>query len=97
MPRKTDPVTATVDARFLAAFHALPDGTHTGRYQTRRYVWSKSTFNTGKSWKLVAEELGGSDYISLNLYALASGTRLYPCEMPAAKVTAFIRGLVIEN
>tara|TARA_R100001369_G_scaffold2421_3_gene8042 strand:+ start:2301 stop:2441 length:141 start_codon:yes stop_codon:yes gene_type:complete len=46
---------------------------------------------------LVAEELGGSDYISLNLYALASGTRLYPCEMPAAKVTAFIRGLIIED
>ena len=82
-------MTATVDA--------LPDGTHTGRYQTRRYVWSKSTFNSGKSWKLVAEELGGPDYISLNLYALASGARLYPCEMPAAKVIAFVRGLIIED
>jgi len=90
-------VTATVDARFLDAFHALPDGTHTGRYQTRRYVWSKSTFNSGKSWKLVAEELGCSDYVSLNFYALASGARLYPCEMPAAKVIAFVRGLIIED
>ena len=74
-------MTATVDARFL----------------DRRYVWSKSTFNSGKSWKLVAEELGGSDYISLNFYALASGARLYPCEMPAAKVIAFVRGLIIED
>ena len=90
-------MTATVDARFLDAFHPLPDGTHTGRYQTRRYVWSKSTFNSGKSWKLVAEELGGPDYISLNLYALASGARLYPCEMPAANVIAFVRGLIIED
>ena len=48
-------------------------------------------FNDGKSEKLVAEQRGGGDYISLNLYHLAAGPQLYPCEMPAAKVIAFLR------
>ncbi|KIN62119.1 hypothetical protein Z946_975 [Sulfitobacter noctilucicola] len=43
--------------------------------------------------KLVAEELGGKDYISLNLYALSSGPKLFPCEMPAEKVITFVRAL----
>jgi hypothetical protein len=51
----------------------------------------------GKSIKLVAEELGGSDYISLNWYDLASGARLKPCEMPEAKVRAFVEGLVVDG
>jgi len=101
VPKKTDPLPLpegpSVDAGFLTAFHALPDGTHKGRYAGRRYVWSKTAFRNGKSWKLVADELGGTDYISLNLYALASGARLYPCEMPAAKVIAFVRELVIDQ
>lgn len=87
----------SVDAGFLKAFHALPEGTHRDRFDGRRYIWSKTAFKNGKSWKLVAEELGGPDYISLNLYALASGARLYPCEMPAAKVITFVRGLIIED
>ena len=44
--------------------------------------------------KLVAEELGGPDYISLNHYALRSGARLKPCEMPEAKVRAFVLNLI---
>lgn len=79
--------------QFLTAFHALPLGTHKGSFQGRLYVFSKSSFAHGKSWKLVAEELGGTDYISLNLYDLASGPRLYPCEMPAEKVVNFVCGL----
>jgi hypothetical protein len=41
----------------------------------------------------VAEELGGGDYISLNLYLTARGARLRPCEMPAAKVVDFVLAL----
>lgn len=69
-----------------------PSGTLTGRYETRGYVATKSVFNDGKSMKLVAEELGGNDYISLNLYLLDAGARLYPCEMSATKVTEFVLG-----
>jgi len=41
----------------------------------------------------VAEERGGGDYISLNLYRTASGALLRPCEMPEAKVVAFVLAL----
>jgi hypothetical protein len=72
-------------------------GTHTGVCHGKRYVVSKSAFNNGKSWKLVAEELGGQDYISLNLYELKSGARLYPCEMSTDKVIEFVCGLTLET
>jgi peptide-methionine (S)-S-oxide reductase len=37
-------------------------------YKGKKYGISKSTFNQGKSFKLFAEELGGSDFISLNYF-----------------------------
>jgi hypothetical protein len=47
--------------------------------------------------KLYAEELGGPDRISLNIYAPPSGEpALRPCEMPVDKVTAFVLGAVRE-
>lgn len=82
---------------FLAAFDVLPVGTFKGQSHGRRYIVSKSCFNNGHSWKLVAEELGGPDYISLNLYLLASGPRLFPCEMPTDKVITFVCGLTAEG
>ena len=81
--------------RFLTAFHALPLGTHKGLFDGKAYVFSKSTFARGKSWKLVAEELGGTDYISLNLYDLTDGPRLFPCEMSTEKVVTFVCGLTV--
>lgn len=80
---------------FLLAFSALPTGTHRATFDSKSYVFSKSKFNAGKSWKLVAEELGGTDYISMNLYDLAGGPRLYPCEMSAEKVITFVCGMVV--
>lgn len=38
----------------------------------------------------MAEELAGPDYISLNLYKLADGPRLRPCEMSEDKVICFV-------
>lgn len=69
----------------------LPLGTSTGLAHGTRYVATRSQFSGGRATKLVAEQLGGSDYISLNLYDLAAGPQLYPCEMPNAKVIAFVR------
>lgn len=63
----------------------------------RRYVVTKSCFAQARSWKLVAEELGGPDYISLNLYRTAKGGQLRPCEMPEAKVIRFVLALVPET
>ena len=82
---------------FLAAFAALPFGTFHGSAHGRDYVVTRSCIVDGRGEKLVAEALDGSDYISLNLYHLASGTRLKPCEMPSAKVMAFVCELVPDS
>jgi len=85
----------SVDPAFLAAFDALPVGGYGGTYDGRRYRIMKSRFADARSQKLEAEELGGADYVSLNLYRLASGmTILKPCEMPEAKVRDFVLKVV---
>lgn len=80
-----------------ARLAALPIGTSTGTAVGKRYVATRSLFNDGRSTKLVAEELGGGDYISLNFYDLTAGPGLYPCEMPAEKVIAFLRSYVPDQ
>lgn len=85
----------TADAEFLGAFDALPAGGYGGTYDGRRYRIVKSRFASARSEKLEAEELGGTDYISLNLYRLATGEALLkPCEMSVEKVRAFVLGVV---
>jgi hypothetical protein len=87
----------SADPAFLAAFDALPLGGYGGTYGGRRYRLTKSTYSSGRSQKLEAEELGGTDYISLNLYRLSDGTALLkPCEMPEEKVVAFVTGVVAD-
>jgi len=54
---------------------------------------SKSLFAGGRSIKLAANELGGTDYISLNLYLTRQGLQLFPCEMSIAKVITFLSDL----
>lgn len=81
----------------MQAFDALPEGGYGGTFQGRRYRITKAVMATGRSQKLQAEELGGNDYISFNLYRLADGAALLkPCEMPESKVVAFILGVVAD-
>ncbi|KIC40108.1 hypothetical protein RA27_14825 [Ruegeria sp. ANG-R] len=85
----------TVPGAFLDAIFDLPQGTFTGTAGHDRYVVSHRIMAGGKSHKLVAHQLGGPDYISLNLYLTAkSGALLRPCEMPPEKVVAFVLALV---
>ena len=83
-------MTAQIPATVISALDLLPEGTTTGTTGEKRYVASKTSFNNGRSVKVVAYELGGSDYISLNIYKLKGGARLFPCEMSVQKVTAFL-------
>ncbi|QMU59506.1 MAG: hypothetical protein GKR98_15755 [Boseongicola sp.] len=72
----------SADPAFVTAFDALPNGGYGGTYNGKRYRVVKTQMSGGRSQKLEAEELGGNDYISFNLYRLASGAVLLkPCEM----------------
>ncbi len=86
----------TLDA-FVAKFDAMPEGGYGGTFEDKRYRITKTLMATGRSQKLQAEELGGKDYVSFNLYRLADGTALLkPCEMPEEKVMAFVLGVQID-
>ncbi|GGE25367.1 hypothetical protein GCM10011390_51020 [Aureimonas endophytica] len=78
---------------FLAALAMLPVGYGEGCFAGRRYGVTLAAAPDGRRLRLFGEELGGPDRISFNLYRLGDGTpRLKPCEMPAAKVVAFVLG-----
>ena len=48
----------------------------------------------GRRRWLYGKELGGTKHISFNLYPLACGMVLRPCEMPTEQVFAFVQDFV---
>lgn len=70
----------------------VPEGWTAVTYQGRRYGLSRTSRAGGRSVSVYAEELGGVDVVSSNVYRTAAGDLLRPCEMPAAKVLAFLSG-----
>jgi len=76
---------------FAAQLDGIPDGYGEGSFDDRRYgVTLDASADRRRRW-LYAEELGGTDRISFNLYTLTDGRlALRPCEMPAAKVVDFV-------
>ncbi len=82
---------------FVSAFDRLPSGGYGGTYKGKRFRITKTVMAAGRSQKLEAEELGGNDYISFNLYRLAGGQALLkPCEMPEEKVIDFVLNVVAD-
>lgn len=79
----------------LEAIERLPEGFSEGLYQGVRYGITRTTFTQGRSYKVYAQALGGSDFISLNFYRTARTDLLKPCEMPEAKAVAFLQGVVV--
>ena len=76
--------------RFLERLSTLPNGYTYGKYLGRRYGINVSR-TTKALVKLYAEELGGSNYISFNLYLPdTSRVILKPCEMSSEKIIDFI-------
>jgi len=75
-----------------ALVERVPEGWTAVTYEGRPYGLSRTTRAAGHSISIYAEELGGSDVVSANIYRPASGDVLKPCEMPAPKVLAFLRG-----
>ncbi len=78
---------------FRGALEQIPRGYSQGEYSGRRWGTTLTEAAGGRRLKLFAEELGGSDFVSFNLYLTGDGIpRLKPCEMPAAKVVDFVLG-----
>jgi len=79
-----------------AALDLIPPGYSEGLYHGRRYGMQKTLHAGGKGLKFFARELGGTDFVSLNLYQLSSGDLLKPCEMPETKVRDFLLSVTIQ-
>lgn len=69
----------------------LPRGASTVRYRGRRWAVTTTTYAGGRSLKLWAEELGGTQFVSANVYLGVDGERFRPCEMPEDRVLDFLR------
>lgn len=69
----------------------VPEGWTRVVYRGRPYGLSRSTHAGGRSISVWAEELGGRDVISANVYRTSRADLLRACEMPEAKVLAFLR------
>ena len=68
----------------------FPPGYSEAVYNNRKYSVLRRDFNNHKSIKLYAQELGGKDFISCNLYITETKQLLKPCEMPEQKVIRFL-------
>jgi hypothetical protein len=70
----------------------VPEGWTLVGYAGRRYGLRRTSRAAGRGISIYAEELGGADVVSTNVYRTAAGLLLRPCEMPATTVLAFLRG-----
>ncbi|WP_235918953.1 hypothetical protein [Aureimonas psammosilenae] len=76
---------------FIAKLGSLPEGHADYIHDGRRYGGTLSVSADRRRFWFYAEELGGTDRISCNLYLLAGGKPLLrPCDMPAEKVVDFV-------
>ena len=75
----------------------IPEGYSEGIYKDRKYGITRTNFNSGKSLKIYAKELGGTDFISLNYYSTKNAELLKPCEMPESKVIQFLKEIRIND
>lgn len=77
----------------MPAWERFPTGDFTAVFERRTWHGSRAIQIGGRSEKLVAQEAGGSGYVSANLYRLSGGRiRVFPCEMPIERVRAFVTG-----
>lgn len=80
-------------SEFESALARIPGGYSEGIFAGRRYGVTLRRSDDGKRISLFAQELGGRDVVSFNLYHLSSGeAALKQCEMSDRKVAAFVVG-----
>ena len=79
--------------RLLKYIQLIPKGYSQVLYQQKKYGVTKTNYNSGKSIKVYAKELGGNDFISMNYYITRTSESLKPCEMPKQKVIHFLKNM----
>ena len=80
----------SLDTDYAELFERVPVGWSEVVYEGRRYGLTRSVAAQGRAMAMYAEELGGRDVVSANLYLTAGGPQLKACEMPTAKVVDFL-------
>jgi peptide-methionine (S)-S-oxide reductase len=92
-PEATDePSEPVVPSSVAELVDRVPEGWTPVTFEGRRYGLSRTTRAGGRSISVYAEELGGPDVISANVYLTSADDLLRPCEMPADQVLRFLRG-----
>lgn len=84
--------TGDESASLSALLGRVPEGWTRAIYNGRTYGLVRTTRVGGRSITISAEELGGTDLVSANVYRTVAAEHLRACEMPTAKVLAFLRG-----
>jgi hypothetical protein len=77
---------------FVTALDALPEGYQDGLYAGERWGVTVTGGPGDGVRKLYGERLAGGDHVRFNLYTTSTGAKLKPCEMPEAKLVAFVLG-----
>ena len=72
-------------------FQRIPLGYTKATYRDQTWGVSHTRYANGRSGKIFAEQLGGTDFVSCNYYFGKEKVHLKPCEMPTAKVLDFLR------
>ena len=70
----------------------IPEGWSRVMFDGHPYGLSRTSRVGGRVVTVTAEQLGGSDLVSANVYRTSHDDLLRSCEMPDAKVLAFLRG-----
>ncbi len=87
--------TAPAGSTDLAALVGrVPPGWSEVAYAGSTWGLTRTDRAGGGTTTLYAERLGGTAFVSANVWHTAAGAVLRPCEMPAADVLAFLRGWV---
>lgn len=75
-----------------ALIERVPEGWTRVTYDGRPYGLYRTTRVGGRVVTVTAEELGGADFVSANVYRTNAADHLRACEMPNAKVLDLLRG-----
>lgn len=82
----------------IAHLNKLPRGSSVGRLDGKKYSASKSVSGNGRRIKFYAEELGGTNIISFNMYRTArQGWALKPCEISSGKIFDFLERFIPDG